>query len=73
MVFRTGSILIVGKCDENILLIIYEFLKRILHNEYANICQQKNKMELDYENTIMLKDKNKKIRKKNIIISTAAN
>lgn len=73
MVFRTGSILIVGKCDENILLIIYEFLKRILHNEYANICQQKNKMELDYENSIMLKDKNKKIRKKNIIISTAAN
>jgi TATA-box binding protein (TBP) (component of TFIID and TFIIIB) len=73
MVFRTGSILIVGKCDENILLIIYEFLKRILHNEYANICQQKNKMELDYENSIMLKDKNKKIRKKNIIISTATN
>jgi TATA-box binding protein (TBP) (component of TFIID and TFIIIB) len=72
MVFRTGSILIVGKCDENILLIIYEFLKRILHNEYVNICQQKNKMELDYENSIMLKDKNKKIRKKNIIISTAA-
>ena len=70
MVFRTGSVLIVGKCDENVLLIIYEFLKRILHNEYANICQQKNKMELEQENCIISKDKNKKIRKKNIIVNS---
>jgi hypothetical protein len=70
MVFRTGSVLIVGKCDENVLLIIYEFLKRVLHNEYANICQQKNKMELEQENCIISKDKNKKIRKKNIIVNT---
>ena len=70
MVFRTGSVLIVGKCDDNVLLIIYEFLKRILHNEYANICQQKNKMELEQENCIISKDKNKKIRKKNIIVNS---
>jgi hypothetical protein len=70
MVFRTGSVLIVGKCDENVLLIIYEFLKRILHNEYANICQQKNKMELEQENCIISKDKNKEIRKKNIIVNS---
>ena len=70
MVFRTGSVLIVGKCDENVLLIIYEFLKRILHNEYANICQQKNKMELEQENCVISKDKNKKIRKKNIIVNS---
>ena len=70
MVFRTGSVLIVGKCDENILMIIYEFLKRILHNEYNNICQKKNKMELDEEKYVVSKDKNKKIRKKNIIITS---
>ena len=52
------------------MLIIYEFLKRILHNEYANICQQKNKMELEQENCIISKDKNKKIRKKNIIVNS---
>lgn len=67
MVFRTGSVLIVGKCDEEVLLIVYEFLKRILHNEFANICQQKNKMNED--EIILVKDKNKKLRKKNIIIN----
>ena len=71
MVFRTGSVLIVGKCDENVLMIIYEFLKRILHNEFNIICQKKNKMELDEENSIILKDKNKKIRKKSIMITTS--
>jgi hypothetical protein len=40
MIFRTGSVLIVGKCDENVLLIIYEFLKNILHNEFKIICQK---------------------------------
>merc|ERR1711965_347171 len=37
MIFRTGSILIVGHCDENILNIIYNFLKNMLHKEYSNI------------------------------------
>ena len=40
MIFRTGSVLIVGRCDENVLLIIYDYLKVILHNEYKNICQK---------------------------------
>ena len=71
MVFRTGSVLIVGKCDENVLLIIYEFLKRILHNEFNLICQKKNKMELEEENSITLKVNNKKIRKKSIMITTS--
>ena len=39
MIFRTGSVLIVGKCDENVLITIYEFLKIILTNEHKNICQ----------------------------------
>jgi TATA-box binding protein (TBP) (component of TFIID and TFIIIB) len=71
MVFRTGSVLIVGKCDENVLLIIYEFLKRILHNEFNFICQKKNKMELEEESNSVLKDKNKKIRRKSIMINVS--
>jgi hypothetical protein len=64
MIFRTGSVLIVGKCDENVLMLIYEFLKNILHNEYKNISQK------NIENTSnLLKDKKKKIRKKNITVN----
>ena len=64
MIFRTGSVLIVGKCDENVLMLIYEFLKNILHNEYKNISQK------NIENTSNLsKDKKKKIRKKNITVN----
>ena len=37
MIFRTGSVLIVGKCDEYILYNIYEFIKKILHDEYFEI------------------------------------
>lgn len=37
MIFRTGSVLIVGKCTEPILHEIYEFLKTILEHEYENI------------------------------------
>jgi TATA-box binding protein (TBP) (component of TFIID and TFIIIB) len=69
MIFRTGSVLIVGKCDENVLLIIYEYLKIILNNEYKNICQKYSK---DDENTsFTLKDKTKKVRRKNIIIEVS--
>jgi hypothetical protein len=63
MIFRTGSVLIVGKCDENVLLIIYEFLKDILINEYKNICQQKS-----LTTSQNIKDKKKKLRRKTIII-----
>ena len=64
MIFRTGSVLIVGKCDENVLMIIYEFLKTVLHNEHKNISQK------NIENTSnVLKDKKKKIRKKNITVN----
>jgi hypothetical protein len=66
MIFRTGSVLIVGRCDENVLMIIYEFLKIILNNEYKNICQKVSKN--GDENTPVVKDKKKKIRRKNITI-----
>ena len=63
MIFRTGSVLIVGKCDENVLFIIYDFLKEILINEYKNICQQKT-----FTTSQNIKDKKKKLRRKTIII-----
>ena len=37
MIFRTGSILIVGKCDEETLYKVYNFIKEILENEYKKI------------------------------------
>lgn len=37
MIFRTGSILIVGKCNEEILHVIYRFICSILETEYSGI------------------------------------
>ena len=65
MIFRTGSVLIVGKCVESVLFLIYEFLKNILIVEYKLIRQR-----CDGENAPpIVKDKKKKLRKKNIIVS----
>ena len=38
MIFRTGSVLIVGKCEDYVLYDIYEFIKEILRAEFKNIC-----------------------------------
>lgn len=65
MIFRTGSVLIVGKCDDDVLMIIYEFLKIILHNEFKQICQ-KNINTQNILNDTINKNKKKKIRRKNI-------
>lgn len=78
MIFRTGSVLIVGKCDESILLEVYEYLKTILHNEYKNICQKVayqcgTNGGNEEKTTVNDKDKvlkNKKIRRKTITIVT---
>jgi TATA-box binding protein (TBP) (component of TFIID and TFIIIB) len=37
MIFRTGSILIVGKCSEEVLRIVYEYVKTLLNTEYLEI------------------------------------
>ena len=67
MIFRTGSVLIVGKCDESILLKIYDFLKNILKHEFRHICQINSK-PLDNAQ-LLLKDKKKKIRRKTITVN----
>jgi hypothetical protein len=63
MIFRTGSILIVGMCDESVLYVIYEYLKNILVTEYQQIRQKFNNA------TLPVKDKTKKVRKKCITIT----
>ena len=65
MIFRTGSILIVGMCDDNVLYVIYDFLKKILIDEYHKINQRV------VQKDIVDKTKDKKIRKKNILIVTS--
>ena len=64
MIFRTGSILIVGMCDENVLYTIYEFLKKLLIKEYCNVVQR----IIMPEDNVNSKDKKKKIRKKIILV-----
>lgn len=61
MIFRTGSILIVGKCDDNVIISIYEFLKKMLHDEYYKICEP-------YDKSPKQKDKINKPRKKIIYV-----
>jgi hypothetical protein len=65
MIFRTGSVLIVGKCEDDVLMVIYNYLKIILHNEFNQICQQTVITQtLNDTNT-----KNKKKIRKKIITS----
>ena len=63
MIFRTGSVLIVGMCDEYVLMAIYEFLKDMLKKEFCNIGQPVN------PDHVLNKDKKKKVRRKTISIN----
>jgi hypothetical protein len=64
MIFRTGSVLIVGMCDDDVLFEIYNFLKLLLVSEFENVCQG----ILDSSTLANVKDKKKKIRKKIITV-----
>jgi hypothetical protein len=61
MMFRTGSCLIVGNCSERILKFVFEFIKKILVEEYKNI-------QVANEDTAV-KIKKVKLRKKTILMS----
>jgi hypothetical protein len=70
MIFRTGSVLIVGKCDENILMLIYDYLKNLFRVEYIKICQKNSNIDFNEINKNKLeKDKKKKIRRKHILVT----
>lgn len=62
MIFRTGSVLIVGHCSEEILKYIYEKIKKILSTEY-------NEIKINY--VPIKKTKKKKHIRKRIILKTA--
>lgn len=64
MIFRTGSILIVGMCDDHVLYYIYNFLKKILVDEFIPIHQ---KVVLPLHDP--LSSKKPKIRKRNIVVN----
>jgi len=59
MIFRTGSVLIVGKCDETILNIIYTYLNNIFQKEFKNIA-----IRLLTDEELKVKDKKMKTRRK---------
>lgn len=62
MIFRTGSVLIVGKCDEEVLNQVYVFIKQLLIDEYVNIAGATCSSSHNSNNL----NKKKKIRKKTI-------
>lgn len=62
MIFRTGSVLIVGKCDEHILYNIYDFIKKILEDEYLDIVTN----NIDTQSLVK---KKKQVRKKIIYVN----
>ena len=61
MIFRTGSCLIVGNCTEKKLRCVYDFIKKILQDEYLNIYVKNNTEEV--------KKKTAKIRKKTVVFT----
>jgi hypothetical protein len=57
MIFRTGSCLIVGNCDEHIIYFVFQFIKNILLQEKTNISIQ-NGMKITKKKYIKNKKKN---------------
>ena len=62
MIFRTGSVLIVGKCNEEQLYEAYEYIKNILLEERSKIYSKSQIIDKK-------KTKKKKCKKKTILIS----
>ena len=66
MIFRTGSVLIVGKCNDKELDDIYTFLINIFSTEYEYIYELESELEKSEKERKRLK-KNNPIRKTTII------
>lgn len=67
MIFRTGSVLIVGKCEDDELDNIYNFLTNIFREEYQNICEKESDLEKKEKEKKMLK-KTKPVKKSLFIL-----
>ncbi len=63
MIFRTGGCLIVGNCSEEVLRFVYEFVKTILKDEFANIYMRGPDK--------VVEDKEAKQRKRKITVSSS--
>ena len=63
MIFRTGSVLIVGSCAENVLYDIYKFVVTMLKTEFKHICQS-----IMTQDEITRKSSKKVPRKKKMVI-----
>ena len=61
MIFRTGSCLIVGNCTEEKLYFVYDFIKKMLYEEYPLICVNNE--------IVQTKEKKTKLRKKKVIMT----
>jgi hypothetical protein len=66
MIFRTGGCLIVGNCSEEILRFVYNFVKKILKDEY-----QKIYMNGDASSGVIAEEKGIKQRKRKITVSSS--
>lgn len=67
MIFRTGSILIVGKCSEYTLNVVYEYIKTILYEEYDDIVI--NNIDINNVKPKSI-NSNRKFRKKIVYVNT---
>ncbi len=56
MIFRTGSVLIVGNCKKDILINVYKFLTKLFHDEYHLI----NKKNINIKDKKIKKTKDRK-------------
>uniref|UniRef100_A0A6C0I4M6 Uncharacterized protein n=1 Tax=viral metagenome TaxID=1070528 RepID=A0A6C0I4M6_9ZZZZ len=63
MIFRTGSCLIVGNCTETVLQFVFQFIKRVLSDEYQHI-------SVAQEDSV-IRVKKTKLRKKTVVHSQA--
>jgi tyrosyl-tRNA synthetase len=67
MIFRTGSVLVVGKCEDDILYHIYDFLKNILETNYLEICSPGTELRDNEAIALEKSNKKKKPRKKIVL------
>ena len=65
MIFRTGSVLVVGRCDDIMINDIYLFIKDILSKEYHNININNMMTDIDKQSK-----KNRSCKKKKLKINT---
>jgi hypothetical protein len=64
MIFRTGSVLIVGKCEDHIIHKVYQIIASLLSTEYSVICQ-------DHQHVSCVKVSKQTLKKKLFINSRA--